>query len=1206
MNKTSPFLLLILGLLAGFPAARLATAPAAKPETPPKTAPAAQPETPKVEPPAVTDQASLDSQDCKPEAPKGPGAATATATSGTAAATATAAPPAPLHPWCMPVRLLRDFLGLPFAAEKTRSESLREVLETGKARDYDLRFMIALVPALPDPRMDQALDAIQRGFARSVSHKPGGFPPTPDYFLLDRVWLPWASAATGAKAPPPTAPGLLLFRGDAPKVLALVFVVPETSKLGIQKEAFREALDLIADLQTGALDPRIEILGPSFSGSVESLRMALLSWRDDLRKGSAQPPKEGAESRPETAKATQEETPGNALVFHVATGSASAENLEAVFDNLDGFQMDFCRTVLPDSVLQTLTFDFLSRKMGWDLSRVGLLVEDDTQYGQSFVRRRQPDPQDPPDSGPALIQKPVLFTFPSHLADLRNAWEDLQKEEKKAETESNPVQPTRRTLGLDLSGDEREADLVPHFSSSTTASDDLLFSNLLETIAREGIRYVGIVATDPKDKLFLAEKLRQLAPDIVLFTYDNNLLYAHPDQTEEMSGMLVLSSYPLYTEGAPGFPSLRAGSGSGGRRSGNSQRRQFGSEYQEGVYQATRYLLGASSLPGPQAWIAAVGNGSLWPIAQLPVGAKALREASFCGQPRWTKENEARKAAAVPFVLGRDGFDDKDDLQLLLVAVLFCLLAVFISRAALLEKLPDAPLDPDDQRPIHDPHGNRALLALGIVLLIAGVGTLLAVASLPLWSEGRLVVGALVQHRAQWVYLLILAAAYGWLVWRLARAVGRERLDLKGTLAWGAGGLAAFVLLAGAVFWLGVPDDQAQLFYLRARAFSSGLSPLVPLAILGAAIYVWIWSELTRRRLLVRLASDCPLESLCDPALMGSGPLLRSLRALMNRTLPRRAEPHEVPWWVLPALVFIPAVFLLGSSVQPVAEPRPCGRLFVLFVLAAYALSALSFYRFVRLWRATLRILHRLDNSSPVVGEAFQAIAKELDWRPIKSFGWQIPPFRSLILSVQKLRELAAAGKVDLTEYVEGQPDALEQALDGAFANEREEGSVEEIVNRNILERILSRACGKLRDDVDDPEVRKFLALRVAAYLRFVFAHLRSCLIGALSCGLLALLGVAVYAFEPKHLVSLAGWLGLALEVALTLWIFFQMDRNATLTWIGGGDNPGEVTFDRAFLTKLLTYAGIPVLGLIATQFPEVARLLGRVVGQFLRVVGGG
>jgi hypothetical protein len=65
------------------------------------------------------------------------------------------------------------------------------------------------------------------------------------------------------------------------------------------------------------------------------------------------------------------------------------------------------------------------------------------------------------------------------------------------------------------------------------------------------------------------------------------------------------------------------------------------------------------------------------------------------------------------------------------------------------------------------------------------------------------------------------------------------------------------------------------------------------------------------------------------------------------------------------------------------------------------------------------------------------------------------------------------------------------------------------------------------------------------------------------------------------------------------------MDRNATLSRIGD-TTPGKVTFDRTFFAKLFTYVGIPVLGLIATQFPAVGELLGRLAGQVLRVAGGG
>jgi hypothetical protein len=63
--------------------------------------------------------------------------------------------------------------------------------------------------------------------------------------------------------------------------------------------------------------------------------------------------------------------------------------------------------------------------------------------------------------------------------------------------------------------------------------------------------------------------------------------------------------------------------------------------------------------------------------------------------------------------------------------------------------------------------------------------------------------------------------------------------------------------------------------------------------------------------------------------------------------------------------------------------------------------------------------------------------------------------------------------------------------------------------------------------------------------------------------------------------------------------------RQRSLSRIGG-TTPGQVTFDRAFLPKLATYIGVPVLGLVATQFPAVGQMLGRVTSQLLRVVGGG
>jgi len=58
-------------------------------------------------------------------------------------------------------------------------------------------------------------------------------------------------------------------------------------------------------------------------------------------------------------------------------------------------------------------------------------------------------------------------------------------------------------------------DNVPSLTPKmTVASDSLVVSNILATIACEEVRYIGIVATDLLDTLFLTGLIRQHCPDV--------------------------------------------------------------------------------------------------------------------------------------------------------------------------------------------------------------------------------------------------------------------------------------------------------------------------------------------------------------------------------------------------------------------------------------------------------------------------------------------------------------------------------------------------------------------------------------------------------------------------------------------------------------------------------------------------------------------
>lgn len=1031
--------------------------------------------------------------------------------------------------WCGPVRALREFYGLGPGLDSSRADSVGDLKKAMKGgAGFKPQFMIALVP---DPlettlpiNFDLALDAIRRGFAESR-------------YLGDRFWLPWIAEVDKRERLYLEAPGVLLFRKVKNRAgeLLIVFLIGESPRAGMHQDAFKEALKLIAELKETAPEQTVSILGPSFSGSVDSLLIGL-------------------------------EQSGKSHEFRIATGTATGSGLEERFSSLPNLQ--FCRTVVPVETLQRRGLEFLE-EMGWDPERTALLVESDTGYGLSTLGEQQQKKR----------KDIILVPFPSPLSDVRNAWQQDGKAKKangEVEVGEARIATGRPALDLSLVDTDKSVDVIPSFSELTVPAQDLELSNLLETISREGIRYVGIQATDVKDKLFLMEKIRQFSPDTITFTFENSLVFAHPEYAEAMDGTVVISSSPLFTEGAGWLP---ASSMTAGR-----QRRQFTAEFQQGILEAIRYLLKSQVRAVPEVWVSAVGNGSLWPITHLPAVEDSPARAKgprFC-LPLPGK-NQPSDLSHLETLAGRT------NLQLLLIGGVLCLLSIGLGQVGVLKEtvLKEAGGRDLFYRPLDPP-----LVFLGSLLLVVWGAMLLVVGSLPVWARWIEPDWPKVPARILWVmYLMVLIGIYAFLVLRMASFI-RGRLDALERIAWLCGGALVVLALVSAIrkFW--IVDDQIAFFHLRARAFSSGFSPLVSLALMGGALFVWILCEVRRRWLFRRQGMNCPVDALCDEdAFIGCAPRLQKLQVLLGRIF-----PQEKAHWLLPLGVFLPVWLLLLVTIQPITEKKSYGQFFLTLVVITASLAALSFYRFIRIWWNTAHLLRRLDNASPKLVKALQDISGELDWRPMKSFGLRMPSFQILTLSARRLEGLKLR-RLPL--------EPLRSNLKGVFEAEAEGRSEDELEHRKKLEMIFDKACDLLKDQQQVHGAREFLALRIAAYLRYIFAHLRSCLLGALGTGLLLLLSVTAYAFEPKRFVSLAIWLGMAVAVALTLWIFIQMDRNTTLSRIGG-TTAGQVSFDRTFVTNLFLYIGIPVLGMVSTQFPAIGRLLGQLSDHFLRIAGGG
>ncbi|HEX9671502.1 MAG TPA: hypothetical protein VGC93_18690 [Thermoanaerobaculia bacterium] len=1001
------------------------------------------------------------------------------------------------------------------------ADSPVKVREALNGAGYRREYLIVLVPDPLDSTLannfDFALDALRRAFAAQG-------------YLPDRVYLPWLG--DGAKEDRyRREPGILLFRRTAgtERRLATVLLVGERPKTGIHAPAFTAAVEMLRTRAVGTAGRPLFVLGPSFSGSAESLRLALQRLPD--------------------------------LDVEVVTGSATADGLE---DTLEIAHADagptrrgaagsvsFCRTVLPDSVLQEEARTFFAESLGWNLGRIALLIEEDTAYGGEAAK-----------AGGG--SKPLLVRFPSGLTEVRKLWETHRRQPESAPAAALPGVATEETVSeLSLADPSAPADVGTEFDPLTPRTKELMIANLLESIPRYGVRYVGIVATDTRDKLYLTERMRGFAPGTVLFAFENHLVQAHPRFVRPLRPVLLVGNFPTTTDYRP--RSARA----------SATLRQFGSEFHQGIYRAAELLIGRLrgqrvDVGEPRVWITVSAKGTILPVASIAPAAPGAR---LCTPPPGAggAPPPPRCGAGLPS-LGAAGY------LVAALAVGLLLALGFVLRWAV---------------PPGAPRTATLLEALGTAALWLPAAALFLVAFyVPgFWREPCL-------QGTPWLvaglWLAVLAPFAG-----LTALLYRSLASLPA--APGAGMAAGAILPLVLAAFLVVPlwpaalagDDYLAFLHVRARQPLSGVSPLPPLLLLGLAAWTWARLEMQRLRQRARFEVDWPIHDASDPALAGCGELVRRVERRTTELLPRSRR-----FWAIVALALLLPVLSLLRAIQPIVEPRRYGWVFFLLALVPFLLASISFLRFVRIWRHLERLLDRFEQSE--LCAALAGIGKEVGWKPISSFSWRMPSFRLLVLSARKLKAVEAHSTVDLTG--EGTV-ALDAVLADFFRAEEARNLKRELTARRKLRKAFDAAVARLDPAAGGEAVTAFLAVRVVAYLRYVFLHLRQSLVAALGTWLFVLAAVSSYAFEPKRWMNLGLWLALGAASILTMWTFVQMDRNAILSRIGEGE-AGRVNFTRPFVVNALTYGLAPLIAVVLSIFPELGRHLGRWTDPLLRLVG--
>lgn len=461
---------------------------------------------------------------------------------------------------------------------------------------------------------DEQLQAMELGMEMQLPGRSG----TTRYFR-DRSWLPWDDRYQEGDDRKKSedcrrlTPGVVLLRGE-PGVMVLL-LVGESPTTGVHRDAMDRALVAESILNThkaegcspgenAAAEGCTRVVGPTFSGAASSLARALRARADPWRgvqiiSGSASGP-----GVPQLLKADSSAVWGQ-VTYQATTAPAEAtqcaylylaERLARVFTNPSG----------PHLVEGT-----------------AILSESGTEFGTALGNAPAARSATTGES-PCLLRPEVRLAFPFHVAALRDAYADQEKQ--LAPTADIAETIARRTsLPVSLRESRTALDVPANPSSKTIFAQDVALSHVLSEISREGIRDVAIEATDSADSIFLAQKIRDVAPDVRLVFLDADALFSHPDFERTLLGSFVISPYPFLGADdfitGPDMPHSHAPFDSaiaeGVFNAALAQRGAAPDQLKEYVFSTSRDQneIAAARLP---LWTSVIGHGELIPVKTQP------------------------------------------------------------------------------------------------------------------------------------------------------------------------------------------------------------------------------------------------------------------------------------------------------------------------------------------------------------------------------------------------------------------------------------------------------------------------------------------------------------------------------------------------------------------------------------------------------------
>ena len=1068
------------------------------------------------------------------------------------------------------------------------------------------RSISSMMAAVPNPQRthlglmtDRAIEAIQVAVAEA-------------HFLPLSHYLPWpapGSRSTGVPSPPEGEnqsdsddPGVLIFRdADQPSAVRppyfLVFLVPETPTEGLDRRVFSNAGKMIE--KVSPKQETIGFAGPDFSGSVSSL-------------------------------AELEKVLGEKCVHAISGSVTNGEDYVG--------KKESCSTF---AVMQTGDHEALcefvkgAAAFGYASDQIAILSEEGTQYGRQGSADR---PANSELCNPDQRARLWFLHFPREISKLRNAYG--------AETgKSTPTDATSQT-GLGLQWQDAEAaqrdDLQTYGDRQTPLSQEAVLSTLSITLKAQGIKALGILATDPMDEAFLIHSIKASSPGIRLFVRDPDLLFLRTPDVGTLNGTLLVSNYPLIPENQ--FWS----SISDERDPEHPHERHlitFPSAFQEAEYNAFVQLMDDAHWAPPGSKLKRLE----W---EWPAGTSASQEGSEPGKPKRRPLWLATIGTAGHYPIKILNYNDVERAGLKLHSLnlgppqflpfafwgFFAMLGLLhVLGLRFHEAVPSRfkqDFDLSDRAStvtlVKLSCHLMAILTICLAQVILGSSYLFFYGSSPSYRLMALAVSG--------VTALLLATAgmllrtlYG--LYRQQRAAGAKRTsktgfaDVAGKIVtpkkifWSAIA-GALIIVTGGLFWGGLtvaPRFDNAFLHFRDLSLFSGVAPTLPLASVLMVLYFGIWAYL--RRLSYWKHRYAEMFSLTlDPIIR------QDLNADVSAIDACLLGPLENRKWMLGFL----AVFGLSLlAFRPwltldMIEPSRVWDFALFFFGLALLTLWLSWFRFINIWVHLRNILEQLENLP--LRTAFQRLPRE---KSLPLLHWSSS--QNIFLLRQVMDRLRALARVDATaenvalqtqfeariaalapsagfvkmEIVErrvvgGSPCAVmpipsRRREDHLIEARNEMTSLTGILSDRLRQQYWGRGSSGAKQDQDPPADLKYVlaedivALPFYAYIRKVMCELRNILFYLGIAISLLFAALHTYAFRAGQAID---WWFIGLFLFMgggIVVVIAQMERNALLSRLSDG-TPGEL--GSKFYLELLKYGTVPFLTIFGSQVPSISNLV--------------